>query len=681
MKKLIILLVLFSPIWASAGRYPAPSPLTAGGAYLDGTTINANGLTVTNVTVSGVIVDGYVATNHTGDVVINGTLSLGTNNTASGNFSAAIGQANTASGNYGVALGSASTASGTSSVGIGGGSATNINAIAIGYNAYSGHDSTIVMNSSDEGSVASDDDYQIKLQADNGIYLLGSEVTINTDPTSGTSVGNRDYNDNRYGGAAAVSNKVDITDGIATNLALHNAYATSVGTGSSNIVTQAEITAVSNTLDSAYTAADTVVSNALDSAYTAADTIVSNALYLAYTAADTVVSNALESAYTSSDSAVSNAVTSAYIAADTTVSNALVSLNSSISNALALADAGKVDTNHTGNVIITGAVTVVSGELTVSTDPTTGDGLGNRDYNDNRYSLAGEGGTDRILITDGVGTNTALYNAYASSVGAGSTSIVTRAEITSVSNALTTAYGNADTAVSNGLTTAFGNADTTVSNGLTTAYTTADTAVSNGLTTAYGNADTAVSNGLTTAFGNADTVVSNGLVTAYGAADTVVSNALVTAYGNADTAVSNGLTTAFGAADTVVSNGLTTAFGAADTVVSNGLTTAFGAADTIVSNGLVAAYAAADTVVSNALVAIDAGKVDTNHTGNVDITGILDVSDDVTTQERIIWYEDSAKTNFVTQILTNNVGGYTDGVLMTIKVYNGVTNTYYSFTD
>jgi len=230
----------------------------------------------------------------------------------------------------------------------------------------------------------------------------------------------------------------------------------------------------------------------------------------------------------------------------------------------------------------------------------------------------------KALITDGVATNMAMNAPYATSVGAGSSNIVTQAEITSVSNSLDTAYIAADTAVSNGVTTAFGSADTTVSNGLTTAFGAADTVVSNGLVAAYGAADTVVSNGLVTAYGAADTVVSNAFVSA----DTVVSNGVTTAFGNADTAVSNGLTTAYGVADTAVSNGVTTAFGAADTVVSNGLVTAYGAADTVVSNGLVTAYGAADTVVSNAFVSADAAKVSTNHTGNVSITGTVTINSD-----------------------------------------------------
>jgi len=101
----------------------------------------------------------------------------------------------------------------------------------------------------------------------------------------------------------------------------------------------------------------------------------------------------------------------------------------------------------------------------------------------------------------------------------------------------------------------------TASSGLTNVYTKAevdalDLALSNALTTAYQNADAALSNTLTTGYQNADTALSNALTTAYIAADTALSNALTTAYTSADTALSNALTAAYTAADTAVSNAL-----------------------------------------------------------------------------------------------------------------------------
>lgn len=40
-----------------------------------------------------------------------------------------------------------------------------------------------------------------------------------------------------------------------------------------------------------------------------------------------------------------------------------------------------------------------------------------------------------------------------------------------------------------------------------------------------------------------------------------------------------------------------------------------------------------------------------------------------------------ASTNFVSRVITNNVGGYTDGLVLITKVFHGTTNTFYDLTD
>ena len=41
----------------------------------------------------------------------------------------------------------------------------------------------------------------------------------------------------------------------------------------------------------------------------------------------------------------------------------------------------------------------------------------------------------------------------------------------------------------------------------------------------------------------------------------------------------------------------------------------------------------------------------------------------------------NASTNSVSRVVTNNVGGYTDGLVLITKVYYGTTNTFYDLTD
>lgn len=397
---------------------------------------------------------------------------------------------------------------------------------------------------------------------------------------------------------------------------------TGSGGGGSGDVTTAQLNSASNSLRTAFGAADATYGTA-----------VSNGAVAVVIANDTTTSNALRTAYLTADFAMSNVLATALIANDGTTSNALrtdyLTKAFATSNLLAIATSNNVQITAGANVSVTpsssGGVMTYSiaaaggggggsgdiyapGQFTIVnfTNVFLKNGLSVTNLNDlgtlvaAQLSVPGTGSFGSIVVTNGFGTWTNNYLTGDINTSNGIVALIIANDVTT-SNSLRTAYLTADFSLSNVVATAVIANDATTSNALTVAYLASDAVASNALRTAYLTSDFAASNVVAQAALNNDVTTSNALRTAYLTADFAMSNLLVGTIVANDNTTSNALTSAYLVSDQTASNALRTAYLTAVSAASNVVATALIANDNTTSNALTTAYLASDAVASNAL--------------------------------------------------------------------------------